>query len=332
MEYQDVVYGTCRIDEPLLWELIDSPSLRRLKKINQLGYGPFWKNETGADVSGHTRFGHSLGVCLLLKRFGAVLAEQAAGLIHDVSHTAFSHCTEYVLNLGSEEKQNYQDSIFEGFVRRSEIPEILRLYDLDPECVLDDKNFPLKEKDLPDLCADRIDYVLRDALAVGVLEAGGVRYFLERLRAEEGVWYFADRESAQRFADLFRKMNDDYYAGMPSAKMFRAAGDFLRYALENGYIDEADLRGDDEALVEKAKPYLPGDEEFRKLFDRMEGKVGTEPGEPGVDTETLCKSRAVDPRFRSGDSLQRLSEVEPSWKEVMDQEMESKRYLFKFKR
>jgi HD superfamily phosphohydrolase len=82
-------------------------------------------------------------------------------LIHDVSHGAFSHCLDYVFDEGSQKEQTHQDNIFEKFVKESGIPRILETYGIDINYVVDDKNFPLKERLLPDLCADRIDYILR---------------------------------------------------------------------------------------------------------------------------------------------------------------------------
>lgn len=314
-------------------ELIETPTLSRLRCINQFGYAPFWKNEAGADISRHSRFGHSVGVCLLLERFGAGREEQAAGLIHDVSHTAFSHCTEYVLGLGNIERQSYQDSIFEGFVRRSEIPGILSRNGIDPEFILDDGNFPLKERALPDLCADRIDYVLRDAFFVSILKKEDADYFLSHLNVDDGLWSFSDCESARKFAGLFQLMNDKYYAGISSAKMFRAVGDFLRYALEMGYIDEEDFWLDDIAVTEKAKRYLVQDDRLQLLFDRMEGRVGLVASDDPDVEETVCKSRVVDPFFRDDDGeLKRLSDCDMGWKEALAEESKPRRYRIVFER
>jgi hypothetical protein len=152
MQYTDRVYGASEIVEPVILELIACPTLQRLKEIDQAGYlEPYFPGAS------HSRFEHSVGVYLLLKNYGAPLDEQIAGLIHDVSHSAFSHCIDYVLAEGDIEKQGHQDNVFDDFVRKSEIPSILEKYGFDISRVLDDANFPLKEKDLPDLCADRID-------------------------------------------------------------------------------------------------------------------------------------------------------------------------------
>jgi len=165
MHYEDRVYGKVEITEPVILELINCPTFQRLKEIDQIGYfEPYFPG------TAHSRFEHSMGVFLLLDKYKAPIEERIAGLIHDVSHSAFSHCIDYVLYIGSEKEHNHQDNVFDEFVRESQIPEILKKYNLDINYILDDNNFPLKEKDLPDLCADRIDYSFKTAVIFKELE------------------------------------------------------------------------------------------------------------------------------------------------------------------
>ncbi len=123
MFFNDSVYGTFTIGEPTLQELIASQPLQRLQDISMAGYAePFFPD------SYHSRFEHSVGVCYLLSKFGASLKEQIAGLLHDISHTAFSHCIDYALLEGSQTHHTFQDDAFETFVTHSVIPQILHKY------------------------------------------------------------------------------------------------------------------------------------------------------------------------------------------------------------
>lgn len=121
MNYSDRIYGKFAITEPIVLELIARRPLQRLKGIDQAGY--FEPHFPGTSFS---RFEHSLGVFLLLRKYGAPLPEQLAGLIHDVSHAAFSHCIDYVFPEGSQKIHSYQDAIFADFVNASEIPGVLK--------------------------------------------------------------------------------------------------------------------------------------------------------------------------------------------------------------
>lgn len=323
MIIQDRVYGECEISEPVLLEIINCPTFQRLKDIDQYGYAePF---TPGAKLS---RFEHSVGVCLLLKKYGAPIEEQIAGLIHDVSHSAFSHAIDYVLDVGSEKTHNHQDNVFEEFVRKSELPAILEKYNFSVDYILDNKNFPLKENKLPDICADRIDYSLRDACVFG--EIKDARYFLDNLMAENSRWIFKNFGSAKKYAELFLKISNKYYADLSTAARFRAIGDYLRYSLVKSYITETDLYTTDKILLAKIEPFHSKDEHLELLFARMNNKIGFENNPSDFDSEVYCKSRVVDPPCMHEGVVKRVSEIDPSWGIILQKESKPKHYFIKF--
>ncbi|OHA88130.1 MAG: hypothetical protein A2653_03105 [Candidatus Zambryskibacteria bacterium RIFCSPHIGHO2_01_FULL_43_25] len=325
MKYTDRVYGTFEITEPVILELINSQTLQRLKEIDQAGY--FEPHSPG---TAHSRFEHSIGDYLLLKIYGAPIEEQIAGLIHDVSHSAFSHCIDYVLDAGSEKEHNHQDNVFDDYVRKSEIPEILKKYNLDLDYILDDKNFPLKENDLPDLCSDRIDYSLRTATVFKEIENG--KFFIDNLTAKNGKWIFKDFKSAKKYAELFLKLNTNYYAGLPSAVMFRTVGDYLRYALSEKYISETDLYTTDKIVLSKIEPHIHNDPKLKLLFERMNNKIAFKNDPTNYDGKVFCKSRVVDPLCLQNGEIKRVSEIELGWSDIIEQESRPKEYFLKFDR
>lgn len=148
MIYQDVIYGKIKIKEPVILDLIKSPTLQRLKGISQGGHAPIFFKILSLPYSKPKvyRFEHCLGVFSLLKIFNAPIEEQIAGLIHDVSHGVFSHSIDYTLKEGSEKNHSFQDEIFEKFVKNSEIPEILKKYEFNIEYILNEKNFSAVRK------------------------------------------------------------------------------------------------------------------------------------------------------------------------------------------
>ncbi|MFA6194595.1 MAG: HD domain-containing protein [Patescibacteria group bacterium] len=323
MLYEDRLYGNIEIDEPVILELIACPTIQRLKGIDQGGY--FEPHVPGC---AHSRFEHSLGVYLLLKKFGATLEEQIAGLIHDASHAAFSHCIDYVLDAGSQKEHNHQDNIFADFIKQSEIPEILKKYNFSPDFIIDDANFPLKETKLPDLCADRIDYSLRGAIVFKEIEDG--QYFLDNLETENNRWIFKDFASAKKYAELFWKLNSVYYAGLPTAAMMKTVGDCLRYALKQGYITENDLYTTDEEVLAKIKSHLSTDQKLELLFDKMNNKVGFKNDKDDYESRIFCKSRIVDPLCRHEGKIKRVSDIDSGWKEIVERESAPKEYHLKF--
>ncbi len=331
MKYFDRVYGEVEIIEPVVLELINCSTLQRLKDIDQAGYRPLWvKPDVDAGEYDHSRFAHSLGVYLLLCKYNISIEEQIAGLIHDVSHSAFSHCIDYILKTGSEKEHTHQDNLFDSYVRKTEIPEILKKYGFDLEYMLNDKNFPLKEKNLPDLCADRIDYSLKTAVIFGETSEQDKKYLLENLTIENNSWVFKNFESAKKYAELFLKLNAVYYSGFTSAVMFRTVGDCLKYALRKGYISESDLYTTDKTVIEKVKRFLNADETLKLFWKRMNGKTKISNNPNDYDAQVFCKSRIVDPLFKNSETLKRISEVEPSWGDMVKQELKPKQYFLKF--
>jgi hypothetical protein len=325
MHYFDRVYGEQEITEPLVLELIESPVLTRLKDIDSAGYSkPYY------GVKYHSRFEHSVGVFLLLRKFEAPFKEQIAGLVHDVSHSAFSHSIDYILEEGSGSGQVHQDNIFEEYVRRSEIPESFQKYKIDLDYILDDENFPLKERELPDLCADRIDYSLRSAVDFKSITPQAVKELLDNLTTIDNQWVYKDFASAKKHADLFLKLNQNYYAGFPTAVMYRTLGDYLKYAMEQGYISRDDLYTTDKIVLEKIRPHLGADEKLKFLFERLNRGVPVKNDSKNYDAVVFCKSRIIDPPCLDNGKIKKLSELEPEWGRVVQKELLPKQYFLKF--
>jgi len=327
MKYTDLVYGKSEIYEPVILELIASPSLQRLKGINQYGYlNPF------LPVRPLSRFEHSIGVFLLLRKFQASLEEQVAGLIHDVSHSAFSHCIDYVLEEGSQKEHTHQDNIFEDFVNDSEIPLILKKYNLDTHFVLNDKNFPLKEKELPNLCADRIDYSFRSFLLFGEASKKEVDNFLDNLIIQQGNWAFKNFKIAKKYTELFYSLNEKYFCGLPTALMFCTVGDYLKYGLEKKYITKKDLYTTDNEILVKIGKHLKTDKYLSLLFERMNNKIDFKNDKNDFESHIFCKSRVVDPFFIKNNKLVKVSRVDSKLKNKIKGGAVPKEYFLKFEK
>jgi hypothetical protein len=325
MQFNDTVYGSFSIEYPVLVELIESEPLQRLKGISQAGYAePFFPGTY------YSRFEHSVGVCYLLSKFGATLSEQVAGLLHDVSHTAFSHCVDYALEEGSETLHTFQDDVFETFVRRSSIPKILNKYNFDIEFLFDDSYLPLLERPLPELCADRIDYILRTGVHYGEIDKEMVCQFLSQLKIINHQWVFENSVFARRFAEYFLRVSTRCYSNIESAVMCRCVGDMLKHSLRSSYITRTDLFQNDDYVIQKIVPHLRDDPELQLYWNRMNNKVKVGIDPDNFDALVMCKSRVVDPLCLECEKVRRLSDCQPDWKKVVTDNSEPKIYYLKF--
>lgn len=163
--------------------LLDSPVMQRLRRLRQLGlaYLAFPSAE-------HSRFTHALGALAAGTRVFEELARhspeyfadaadirvqrrlvRAALLLHDIGHGPFSHACEAVLGVRHETRT-------EALLALPEMQEHLAEMDVDSAEVLAlitgsaRERYPVLSEMVsgPNLDADRLDYLLRDAYFTGV--------------------------------------------------------------------------------------------------------------------------------------------------------------------
>lgn len=325
MIYDDVVYGRTEIDEPVVLEIINSPEMQRLKWIDQA-----WYFEPYFPWSSHSRFEHSVWVYLLLKQYWAPLEEQIAWLIHDISHWVFSHCLDYVFDEWNQKEQNHQDNIFEDFLRNTTIPNIVEQYWLHLNHIMDDARHPLKENNLPDICADRIDYSLRDAVHYKEISIEKINKILENLKVMDNNRIFCDFNVALEYAKLFLKMNEIYRSGIESAIMFQTVWELFRYARKSWYVEREDFYTTDEQILYKIKQYLDKDEKLYFYRQRMNNIIKCKNNPDDFDAHIFLKSRFVDPLCDNNWILSRLSDIDNKWKENIQNKYQAKEYFLKF--
>ena len=190
-----------------------------------------------------------MGVYLLLRQLGASREEQTAGLIHDIAHTAFSHVIDYVFNDGVA--QTVHEQFHTTVIFNSGIPAILKRYELDVERVTKVHHFGILERALPDLCADRVDYFLRDSLLLEKCSGEEVRRILGALKVYEQELMLTDKDTAEMMEERFRRMCLDFWGPPIQTGSYTLMGNILREALDKNIIDETDFFSTDEKVLKK---------------------------------------------------------------------------------
>ncbi len=162
--------------------LLDTPVMQRLRRLRQLGlaYLAFPSAE-------HSRFTHALGALAMGTRAFDVIAAngreffagdadvayqrrlvRAALILHDIGHGPFSHACEAVL--GKRHEDRTRELLALSDVRRQIDALDVEAVDLLPLILGETSRYPhLRELvSGPNLDADRMDYLLRDAYFTGV--------------------------------------------------------------------------------------------------------------------------------------------------------------------
>jgi uncharacterized protein len=297
MKWHDRVYGDLDISEPGILDLIACPTFQRLKGVRQAG-----PSALAFPFKNVTRFEHSLGVCHLLRHLGADRREQVAGLLHDISHTAFSHAVDFIV---LSRDQDHHEQLKPLMLDRPDLAAALDRLGYTPAEFYDDSIYPLLEQPLPSLCADRLDYFLRDGMACGVVSREAADRILRHLAVADCRIVLTDVDVAREAVQLFEVMNRDWWASPTEAFIYNEFAAAIREAMERGILQADDLMTEDDLVLAKLDaanvPAIARKLESIRHF-RAESLTLYTP-------RIIPKVRWLDPRVIVGDSVQALSKL-----------------------
>lgn len=318
MLYQDKVYGEIDISNNVIQELIATEPFQRLKRISQDG-----ATHLIQPVRSITRYEHSLGVWYLSQYFKRPLEEQIASLLHDLSHTAFSHVIDFVVG---NHGQDFADEKLEEMILASEIPAILERNGLDIHKVLNKEDFPLLDNSLPGLSIDRLDYCLRDAFTLGFLPNETMWQIINGLKLENDELYFEDPKLAALLATLFISYSRLLWSDPVGVGSYMILAEAIKQALKKNIVTEKDFFTDDDTLYAMLKS--SGDAEINTLLTRLtpgHDFVFCAPEDAEFTTNT--KVRYIDPLVKTPTGLVRVSEITISLKTYFQEFVERYKFL-----
>lgn len=315
MQYDDPLYGKVKITEAVLLDLMASDAVQRLKGISQHGITALL-----GITPPFSRFDHSIGVMLLVRRLGAPIKEQVAALLHDVSHTAFSHVIDFVFD--DHSGQSYHEEKMEEVVAKSDIPEILARHKMDWREFLDESKFPLLEQPSPALCADRLDYFLRDLEFLRLANAAEARAALDSLQVVEGRIVVGDPDAARWLAYTFIEADRASWSNFREVGLYQLTAEAIKVATQCGLIDEADLWGPDDALWRKLQSAShPG---IKDIVDRITPGTRFTWDEHHPAFRVATKVRSIDPPVIDGRSVAPLSSLDPAFSKYRNEYLAGK--------
>ena len=297
--YSDLLYGTWSLPGHIA-SVIDCATFQRLRKVSQSGASKY-----ANPLKTVTRFEHSLGVYLLLRRLGAGEEEQVAGLLHDISHTAFSHVIDIVFY---STEQDYHEQIKDEFLSRPDLHSALADLGYRSEELKSDEAYTLLEQPLPALCADRVDYSLRDAVTVGLIPVTAAQEIIDDMAVHDGRIVMRTPRVAARYQSLFQEMNDQFWASQEENYLYELLAQAIEIGLEQKILTRDDLLSDDDVV--EATLRAGRRPEIESLFAKLVAPPADEV-RAFVPTRPI-KQRAIDPDILANGAAIPLSQIEHS--------------------
>lgn len=320
MKINDIVFGEVEVTEPVLLEMIAAPTFQRLKRINQYGIPDKYYH-----FKNYNRFDHSVGVAVLLKQLGASLEEQVAGLLHDVSVTAFSHIADWVFGQGTAGNEDYHETLHDRFIGQTEIRDIVEQHGFDPEKIMQLEAFPLLERDAPALCADRVEYAFREFS--DRVDSGITEKCLPYIVAHENEIVFAAEEPAYEFAKHFvEDLQTGHFGSAQAVKRYYLFSEIMKRALGLGVITEDDFFTTDDLVMVKVEE--SDDELIQQYLTILSDKQV--PEFPNQKQHVVKKFRYVDPPVTIDGKRVLLSEFRPDFKELLEKHTAINKHGFDF--
>jgi HD superfamily phosphohydrolase len=322
----DDIYGRHTITEPVLLSLLHSASLRRLVGVCQHG------------ITGHlgltptiTRFEHSVGAFLLVRGVGGAVDEQVAALLHDISHTVLSHVMDWAL---SKPGESFHEVHKDRYLATTELPGILTQHGYADHKPFQEELYPLVERPSPHLCADRLDYALRDAVVFGKLSAEDAKRIVDSLIAHPDPLSSPERMLVLKDGDLglilarsYLACDRDVWSNPAHVDMARRVGDLIGAMVRDGRLSEDVLwcEGGDKEFWEMMRRLA--DDEGKREMDRLEKE--RLPDENGMRIPKATKVRTIDPDIVGGDDgvLLPLSKARPEWAEEREAYIQARRAI-----
>lgn len=175
--FKDPVHGYIYVHEPVIWDLINTREVQRLRRVRQLGTA--YLTYPGGE---HSRFSHSLGVYEVIRQILSSfsrngytwphehdLLAMVSGLLHDLGHPPFSHALENFLGMRHEvwTERVIMDPSSEVF---GVLEQVRTGFAGEVAAVIGRRhpNNLVVSLVSGQLDADRLDYLMRDSIFTGV--------------------------------------------------------------------------------------------------------------------------------------------------------------------
>lgn len=321
---------------------IELPLLQRLKGIGLLcgtDWTSLYKNRFF-----YSRLDHSIGVALIIWNFTGDKAQTLAGLLHDVSTSVFSHVSDFrkgdALTQTATEEQN-------TWIIKNDLKllELLAEDGLAVEQVCDYHIYPVADNEIPQLSADRLEYMFPSGAA---LEGSWSLSEIEETYKDISVLINEDGKTELGFGTLEIALNyckkfcmTGHILQLNENKLcLQMMGKIMNQSVALGLLHEDDFMNlsEKELLVKLEKEFENHDDDksiqLKRLYLTYRNMTEIEHTESDLsDKDYFCvslkvKQRYINPLVKINENIYRLSDVSPQACKIIKDFLEYKDTAF----
>ncbi len=309
---------------PFLDRYIQLPVMQRLAGVGLLcgtDWTPLYKNRFY-----YSRLDHSKGVALIVWHFTHDKAQTIAGLLHDISTPVFSHVSDF--RKGDALTQTATEEPTARIIRGdAELGRLLAEDGLTAEQVEDYHIYPIADNEIPQLSADRLEYMFPSGMALDgswTMEEIRLCYNdLTILKNEEGAdeLGFRTLEVAELYCEHFcmighiLQLNENKLA-------LHMLGQIMNMAVKAGVLSDDDfMRLSEREVMER----LDNNYRLAKYYRTFRTMTSIEHTQEALpESEYFCVNLKVKQRYInplvvvSTGSTTRLSEVSEKARRIIE--------------
>ena len=207
-----------------------------------------------ARLEKYSRYRHSIGVALIVWHFTHDIRQSIAGLLHDISSSAFAHVIDFMHGdyLTQESTENGTQTIIEN---STEIQFYLKKYGIKTSEVADYHLYPIADNDTPRLSADRLEYTVGNIVNYKLSSYENAKELYDDLTVgtndeNQAEIMFLDKDKALEFAKLSLRCSRIYVSDEDRYSMQRLA-ELLKECIVHGIISESDLYLGESPVIKK---------------------------------------------------------------------------------
>ena len=238
---------------------LELPMLQRLKGVGLLcgtDWTTLYKNRFY-----YSRLDHSVGVALIIWNFTKDKAQTLAGLLHDVSTPVFSHVSDFRKGDALTQTATEEDNL--SILRSNkELARLLQEDGLSVEQVEDYHKYPVADNEIPQLSADRLEYMYPSGMALdGSWTLDTIKQTYRNLRVlknENGIdeLGFTDTGIALEYCRHFCMIGHILQLNENKLTLYML-GQIMNRAVELGVLHEDDfMKKSEREIMEKLEEFV----------------------------------------------------------------------------